>query len=270
MNRELFFALLISFNVSCSGIFQVDPKLENKQFLNTFLGIRDSCTWKQHEKYSVFTQYDKQFYLSYKDDFIKKYKSFYAVAKTIKPNKIIELGSSAGSGSDAYMSATNAHFLGIDIFSKRKYDDGTEWDSYDIAEKLFKERNFKNWRLLKVNLRTLKKLPEKADLVVVDAAHDFNNEYLDLKLALTADPRYIFVDDVDGEECGQAVKKFMDEDLKGRIEFAIKIDYIIGGLVIKLKEQRPKSGKSKAHKISKKSEHKKRKADGKQHKSQKA
>lgn len=244
MNRFIFYALLLSLNVHYSfGIFQVDPKLENKQFLNAFLANRESCTWKQHEQYNVFTQYDKEFYLSHKDDFIKKYRSFYAVAKTIKPKKIIELGTSAGSGADAYMSASNAQFLGIDIFSIRHYPDGTEWNPYKIANELFKERGFKNWRLLNINLRTLSALPEKADLVVVDAAHDFNNEYLDLKLALTADPRYIFVDDVDGEQCGRALKKFMKEDLKDRIEFAVKIDYIIGGVVIKLKEPKSTSRK---------------------------
>jgi hypothetical protein len=42
-------------------------------------------------------------------------------------------------------------------------------------------------------------LPEHAELVVVDAAHDFDNEYADLQLALTADPEFIFVDDANAE-----------------------------------------------------------------------
>ena len=80
------------------------------------------------------------------------------------------------------------------------------------------------------------RLPHAADLVVVDAAHDFNNEYADLRLALTARPAFIFVDDADDKaQALPAIEKFLREDLEGRVEYTLPIDYIGGGLVIKVK-----------------------------------
>lgn len=82
----------------------------------------------------------------------------------------------------------------------------------------------------------LDKLPHQADFVVVDAAHDFDNEYADLKLALTANPKFIFVDDADDpNQALPAIKKFLSEDLADRVDYAISLNYIGGGLLIKLK-----------------------------------
>jgi predicted O-methyltransferase YrrM len=195
------------------------------------------CTWKPHPLYSVFTQYDQEWYLAQQEAFMHKYLCFYAVSKTISPRKIIELGACAGASGDPYLSAApEADYLGLDVFGVNfRQDDGTEWDPYKIAEQLFYDRGFKNWQLLRTNLRTLKELPAHADFVVVDAAHDFDNEYADLQLALTADPEFIFVDDADDENAAKpAIEKFLNEDLKGKVAYTFGVNYVGGGLVIKL------------------------------------
>jgi hypothetical protein len=89
--------------------------------------------------------------------------------------------------------------------------------------------------LIKVDLRTLTKLPRHSDFVVVDGGHDFDNQYSDLQLALTADPAFIFVDDADAE-AKPAIEKFLENDLKGRVAYTFPIQYVGGGLVIKLKK----------------------------------
>ena len=72
--------------------------------------------------------------------------------------------------------------------------------------------------------------------MVVDAAHDFDNAYADLKLALTAGPTFIFVDDCDDENAAKpAIDQFLSQDMNGRIDYTAHISYMGGGLVIKLK-----------------------------------
>lgn len=202
-----------------------------------------TCAWEPHPEYSVFTQYDQDFYLSLKEAFTHKYRCFYAVSKTVAPRAILELGTHAGASADAYMSAApGAEYTGIDQFEEGVLRgavhqvDQTPWRPREVAERLFESRGFKNYRLIKADLRELKQLPARADFVVVDAAHDFENEYADLRLALTAAPEYIFVDDSDDEANARpAVEKFLAEDVAGRVDFLFPIDYIGGGLVIKLK-----------------------------------
>ena len=119
-----------------------------------------------------------------------------------------------------------------------RHDNGVLWDPYQIASDLFKERGFPKWRLLRANLRTLPQLPESADFVVVDAEHDFYNEYADLQLALTAKPKFIFVDDADDpDNAKRAIDKFL-AGLGDRVAYTCPVDYIGGGLVIRL-EPRP-------------------------------
>lgn len=199
------------------------------------------CTWKPHPLYSVFTQYDQEYYLPRQEAFIKKYLSFHAVSKTISPRKIIELGTCAGSSGDSYLSAApRAGYLGIDEFGvNHRHDDGTEWDPYKITEQLFRDRGFRKWRLLRTDLRSLNKLPARADFVVVDAAHDFDNEYADLQLALTANPTFILVDDADSEdEAKPAIEKFLRDDLRDRVAYTFAVTYVGGGLVIRLRDAR--------------------------------
>jgi predicted O-methyltransferase YrrM len=196
-----------------------------------------SCRWEPHRLYSVFTQYDQEYYLREKEAFLHKYRCFYAVSKTIAPRRIIELGTSAGSSADAYLSgAPGAEYVGIDVFGKaRHHVNGSVWDPYVIAQRLFAERGFTNYRLIRADLRTLSRLPASADLVVVDASHDFENEYADLNLALTARPTFIFIDDSDDEQgAAPAIRHFLEVDVRDRVAYRVPIQYVGGGLVISL------------------------------------
>jgi hypothetical protein len=72
--------------------------------------------------------------------------------------------------------------------------------------------------------------------VVVDAAHDFDNAYADLKLALTARPTFVFVDDADDENGAKpAIDQFLLQYSNSLVDYTLHINYIGGGLVIKLK-----------------------------------
>jgi hypothetical protein len=209
-----------------------------EEFSRRFEENLKNCKWEPHPLYSVFTQYDKEHYLREKEDFLHKYRCFYAVSQTISPPSITELGVLAGSGSDAYLSATpTARFTGIDVFvATRRHDDQSPWNPLEIAERLFADRGYKNYKLIRTDLRRLSKLPRRSYMVVVDAAHDFDNEYADLQLALTADPTFIFVDDADNEvEAKPAIEKFLRDDLRDRVEFTYMIRYVGSGVVIKLK-----------------------------------
>lgn len=215
------------------------PPATQAEFCERFAHHLATCPWRPHPQYSVFTQYDQAHYLRLRDPFLIKYFSFWALSRTIRPRKIIELGTSAGSGADAYMSGSpEAEYLGVDLFGVApRHDDGALWDPYEIAQKLFTARGFQRWRLLRADLRALESLPETADLVVVDAAHDYANEYADLRLALTADPEWIFVDDADDPgNAKPAVENFVRElEAEGRVDFTVPIPYIGGGFVIRLK-----------------------------------
>src|SRR5438309_10399697 len=195
-------------------------QISREQFAKRFSQSLKSCTWQAHPLYSPFTQYDREHYLAQRAEFVHKYRCFYAVSRAIAPGSIVELGAGGGASADAYLSASPAaRYLGIDVFvATERHDDKSIWDPYEITQTLFRDRAFPNWQLLKADLRLMDELPAKADLVVVDAAHDFENEYADLKLALTADPVFIFVDDAD-EEAKPAIEKFLQEALHGRVEY---------------------------------------------------
>jgi predicted O-methyltransferase YrrM len=232
------------------GSRQESSRWTLQEFRRRFLENLRDCEWEPHPLYSVFTQFDGEYYLERKKAFLHKYRCFYAVSKTISPQKMIELGVCAGAGADAYLSATpGAEYTGIDTFGEPfseaddspwkilRTDEHSLWKPYDIAHRLLELRGFKRYTLLTANLRHLQKLPHPADLVIVDAAHDFENEYADLRLALTVDPNFIFVDDAEDEaQAKPAIEKFLREDLQERVEYTFPIDYIGGGLIIKLKK----------------------------------
>ncbi|HEV7373242.1 MAG TPA: hypothetical protein VGN95_00865 [Pyrinomonadaceae bacterium] len=210
-----------------------------KKFQQTFMHNLEKGGWEPHPLYSVFTQYDQEYYIEREEAFLHKYRCFYAVSKTIRPRKILEMGTSAGSSADAYLSASpDASYVGLDSFGKDVHHlHQTVWDPYEIATQLFASRGFKNYKLIQTDLRNLDRLPYQSDFVVVDAGHDFENEYADLKLALTANPLFIFVDDAEGEDgVNLAVKRFLSEDVSGLVDYTAQIDYQGGGLVIKLKK----------------------------------
>lgn len=215
-----------------------DSPKSRDEFEQTFLMNLTNSQWEPHPLYSVFTQYDQEYYLDRARVFICKYKCFYAISKTISPKKIIEMGVLAGSSGDAYLSAVpDAEFLGIDRFDlNKRHDDHSSWDPYDIARRLFESRGFQNYQLLKTDLRTLSSLPLQADFVIVDAAHDAESAYQDLKLALTASPTFLFVDDCDDlNDAKPAIDKFLSQDVNGRVDYTVHIAYQGGGLVIKLR-----------------------------------
>ena len=210
-----------------------------EEFEQIFSTNLTSSEWNPHPVFSVFTQYDQEYYLSQEQAFLYKYKCFYAVSKTISPQKIIELGACAGASGDAYLSAApEAEYIGIDVFGvNTRHDDHSPWDPFEIAKRLFESRGFKDYRLVKADLRSLSSLPGQADFVIVDAAHDFDNAYADLKLALTAHPTFIFVDDSDDENGAKpAIDHFLLQDMDNLVDYTVHINYIGGGLVIKLKE----------------------------------
>ena len=223
---------------------RADPRLvtppsdASRAFAEAFARNLAACDWEPHPRHSVFTQYDRRFYTAMRAAYLRKYRSFWAVARTIAPRRILELGTHAGSGADAYLGgAPGAEYLGIDQFPQGIRDEitGAPWDPLAVAHALLGARGYR-YRLLKTNLRALRELPERADFVVVDAAHDFDNEYADLRLALTAAPDWIFVDDAaDRRNAGAALLQFLQRDLAGKVEFTVPIDYIEGGLVIRLK-----------------------------------
>lgn len=215
-----------------------DSPKSREEFEQTFLTNLTNCQWEPHPLYSVFTQYDQEYYLNQARAFLCKYKCFYAVSQTIGPQKIIEMGVCAGSSADAYLSAApEAEYLGIDVFNMNtRHDDHSAWDPYDVARRLFAARGFQNYQLLKTDLRSLSSLPYRADFVIVDAAHDFESAYADLKLAMTASPRFLFVDDSDDvNEAKPAIEQFLSQDMNGRVDYTVHIAYMGGGLVIKLR-----------------------------------
>lgn len=232
------------------GPRQDSSKWSYQEFLERFSENLRTCQWEPHPLYSVFTQYDKEYYLERKDEFLHKYRCFYAISKTISPRRIIELGVAAGSSADAYLSGSpQAQYTGIDTFGEPfshdddsvwkvlRKDEDSLWKPLDIAHQLLKDRGFKHYRLITANLRHLQRLPHAADFVVVDAAHDFDNEYADLQLALSANPTFIFVDDSEDEsQAKRAIEKFLNEDFRGRIDYSLSVDYIGGGRLIKLKK----------------------------------
>lgn len=214
------------------------PTPESEDFLRRFHRHREACAWQPHPRYSVFTQYDGRYYTALREEYLHKYRSFWAVSRTVAPQRIIELGTQAGSGADAYLNATpGADYTGIDLFGEGMRDEltGAPWDPLAIAQDLLGSQGFM-FRLIKADLRGLHSLPSAAELVVVDAAHDVENEYGDLRLALTANPQWIFVDDAaDWKNAGLAVARFLERDLKDRLAYSVPIDYIDMGLLLRLK-----------------------------------
>jgi hypothetical protein len=204
------------------------------------LALRD-CPWGPHPEYSVFTQYDRAYYLSMKEEFLLKYKTFWAVANTCGPEVVIELGTHAGSGADAYcagaLSAGNrVKYYGFDLFDEGAIPDSAEtWRPFEVATALLTERGY-DFELIRADLRALKELPVRGDFVAVDAAHDRVNALLDMRLALTADPTYIWIDDYAGE-VKEAAERFLADDVKERLDFMHHFDYVGGGgLLVALKK----------------------------------
>tara|TARA_S200002703_G_scaffold141462_1_gene133358 strand:+ start:501 stop:1133 length:633 start_codon:yes stop_codon:yes gene_type:complete len=199
----------------------------------------DLSDWMPEIKYSVFAQPDKEFYYEHEQGFIRKYKVFRAISKILKPKKIIELGTCAGSSADAYLDAVNwkVFYHGYDLWdTPAPYTENGElkkWDTFAICKDLFAARKYTNYKLNKTDTRDLRLLPS-SDFVAVDAAHDYRNAYQDLILAYTARPKYMLVDDTVGYEVRQAVEDWTHVNAD-KVESVDYIEHINGACIITLK-----------------------------------
>jgi len=198
----------------------------------------DLSDWMPEIKYSVFSQPDKDFYYAQEQGFIRKYKVFRAASKILQPQSITELGTCAGAAADAYLHGVGwkAFYNGYDAWlpAAPYYVNGVQqnWDRFSICKRLFIDRSFKDYKLFKKDLRTLRKVT-KAELVVVDAFHDYRNCYQDLNLALTARPKHILVDDSKGEDVSNSIFDWCKDHQKF-VKACDEIEHINGMCVITL------------------------------------
>lgn len=204
--------------------------LSKDKFISYFEMTVLRTNYKPDDKYSVFTQYDKEHYIRHKKDFLFKYKCFAAIGSVLRPKHLIELGVCAASGAHAYLfESKQTFYTGYDIFGKTK-NDGEDWDPFEIAKSLLKQSGI-HFNLHKLDLRSLNALPT-ADVVVVDADHSYNHAFKDCLLAKTANPDYIFIDDYIGEDVRRAVDEVIKNHIK--IDWCHEINYIGKGLLIKI------------------------------------
>jgi cephalosporin hydroxylase len=202
------------------------------QFRDRVVRHLERCYWVPHPDYSVFTQFDGERYLQQKDEFLHKYRCLHAVARVLQPRRIIELGAHAGSSADAFLAAApEADYLGFDVFSVGRYDDtGEPWYPDQVARRLFAARGYPHTRLVRADLRSLQRLPEQADFVMVDADHSYESALGDLELARTAAPDFIVVDDVVGD-VQRAIEAFTFSH-RSEVAWSAQIDYLHHGVVI--------------------------------------
>ena len=196
--------------------------------------------WQAEERFTVFAQPDKAFYLPQKLFYIHKYQVLRALVKHLKPKSIVELGVCAGSGANAMLSALDfkCEYYGYDQWEHlppNEIDgDLVYWDRFAIVNEIFKENNFETYTLTRTNTRDIEDLPQ-VDFVLVDCAHDYRNQYRDCVLALKANPKWIYVDDIIVPEAALAVKDFQ-KDFKHLIHSVDKIEQINGGCLITMKQ----------------------------------
>jgi hypothetical protein len=218
-----------------SLMITTSQRISRAEFLQRFAQNMASCPWRPDAEYSVFTQFDGvRYYEPQRQGFERKYRCMWSVARSLMPQKIVELGTNAGSSADAYISASGADYVGYDLFGVGRFEWKDEpWNPMVTCIHLFQKRKFVNYKLCKANLRQLAEI-EAGDLIVVDAAHDYDNQLGDLELALTGNPTWIFVDDVNGADVARALSTFLRRHAAG-IEWGALIDYPDGGLLLQLK-----------------------------------
>ncbi len=201
------------------------------EFREKFKIALASCDYNLDHPYSVFIQYDATYYLERKPDFVYKYKCLWAIAKVLQPRKIIELGCFAGAAAHAYLHASpESVYVGYDRFPVCKYPDGRP---FAPISRFLGATCLKRARPIIGDLRKRASIHPPAELVVIDAAHDFTNVSADLALALTARPSYILADDYVDD-----VRKVMDAFLSDpRVEWSVDFNYIGGGILVALKQK---------------------------------
>lgn len=173
--------------------------MDIKELCKKISSVAEQDTWIPEEEYSVFNQWDKEYYCSQREDFTHKYRVFKAISSVLQPGSITELGTHGGSSADAYLSGVNynASYTGYDSFGTAYDKDGNPWEPADRCKLLFQARNYDRYNLVQCDLRQIEKVAH-ADLAIVDAEHDYRNCYQDLLLCLESQARYIHIDDCPG------------------------------------------------------------------------
>lgn len=194
--------------------------------------------WVPTEEYSVFNQYDCDFYSNMRREFTYKYKALMSMARVLAPASITELGTCAGAAVDSYIegAGTEFRYVGYDLFrvSPTHRNTGEPWAPKTVAKRLFAEKGLENYELIETDIRALTAI-ERSDLISVDAAHDYRSSYRDTRLAIKAGPSWVHVDDYDG--AGLQATADILVDFADVIDSSGVIDYIYGGgLLIKMKE----------------------------------
>lgn len=208
--------------------------MDINKLIERIIAAAEQDTWVPEEEYSVFTQWDKEYYCAQREKYTHKYRVFKAISSVIQPSSIVELGTHGGSGADAYLSGVdyNASYIGYDSFGIGHYKNGDEWDSADRCKLLFEARKFDRYNLIQCDLRQVDKI-DSADLAIVDAEHDYRNCYQDLLLCLNSQPRYIHIDDYPGD-IRFAVEDFV-KNYRGNVVGYGYIPHVCGSGIIKMK-----------------------------------
>lgn len=196
----------------------------------------DNDTWVPDEEFSVFNQWDKSYYIADREKFTHKYRVFKAITTVLKPDHIVELGTHAGSGADAYLAGVDyqARYTGYDSFGTAYDETGQPWEPADRCKLLFAARGFNRFNLVTCDLRTVDQIAP-GDLVVVDAGHDYRNAYQDLLLCRKSEPAYIHVDDFPGNgEVRMAVEDFI-QNYKDSVEGMGFVNHTSGSALIKMR-----------------------------------
>jgi hypothetical protein len=204
------------------------------------------CTYEMHESYNVFKALKALRYHADRPAFVKKYRNLWAISKTLQADSMIELGVLSGGSADVFLDANpTMKYRGIDDFLIREEDVGKMdikeetgggflEDCYGWVKRLLVEtRGYPHVILQRSDLRNLHSLPS-VEFVNVDAAHDFHSQRRDLELAITAAPRFIYIDDFDGTSGEKAATEHFISKFRNSILALIPFDHTGGGVLLLL------------------------------------
>ena len=74
--------------------------MDIKELCQKISSVAEQDNWIPEEEYSVFNQWDKEYYRSQREEFTHKYRVFKAISSVLQPGSITELGTHGGSGAD--------------------------------------------------------------------------------------------------------------------------------------------------------------------------
>lgn len=213
--------------------------MDIKDLCNKISSVAEQDDWIPEEEFSVFNQWDKEYYCSQREEFTHKYRVFKAISSVLQPRSIVELGTHGGSSADAYLSGVdyNATYTGYDSFGTAHDKDGNPWEPADRCKLLFQARKFDRYNLVQCDLRNETKVAS-GDLAIVDAGHDYRNCYQDIMLCYRSGARYIHVDDYPGyqNEVQLAVEDFV-KNYSNRVSGFDYIHTMSGSALIKISNE---------------------------------